>query len=251
MRDLQDAGTTILFVSHGLGQVQEFCSEAALLHQGALVSRGDTDQVIEQYRALISEATGRQKNRRGPERATELEAAKEGGNEPGTPSFKENPALGDRGSNLRLGTGDARIRNVELLDGSGRPMDVAAPDSNLTVRAHVQYTKAVNKSFVGIVLRNDAGLDIFSTNTTLEKYPLGKRRAGERVIVDFTFRAPLKPGHYDVATTVSHPNKTDLPLDKIDTAAPFEVSHSPDGEVPAGLVRLPTQVKVFEPDRAG
>jgi hypothetical protein len=71
------------------------------------------------------------------------------------------------------------------------------------------------------------------------------------VIVDFTFRAPLKPGRYDLATTVSHPKKKDSQLDGIDTAAFFEVSHSPDGEVLAGLVRLPTQVKVFEPDRAG
>jgi ABC-2 type transport system ATP-binding protein len=250
MRDLQDAGTTVLFVSHGLNQVKEFCDEAALLHQGALVSRGDTDQVIEQYSALISKATPQNKNRRGPERAPDLEPTQDGEIGLRTPSFQENPALGDGGSNLRHGTGEARIRNVELLDDSGRPVDAAAPDSNLTVRAHVQYTKAVNKSVVGIVLRNDAGLDIFSTNTTLEKSPLGKRRAGERVIVDFTFRAPLKPGRYGLATTVSHPKKKDSQLDGIDTAAFFEVSHSPDGEVLAGLVRLPTQVKVFEPDRA-
>jgi ABC-type polysaccharide/polyol phosphate transport system ATPase subunit len=251
MRDLQDAGTTVLFVSHGLGQVKEFCDEAALLHQGALVSRGDTDQIIEQYHDLISEATARQKNRRGPERAPDLKATQDGGNGLGTPSFKEDPALGDGSSNLRHGTGDAKIRNVELLDESGRPVDVAAPDSNLTVRAHVQYMKAVNKSDVGIILRNDAGLDIFSTNTTLEKSPLGKRRAGERVIVDFTFRAPLKPGRYDLATAVSHPKNTEPQLDNIDTAAFFEVSHSLDGEALTGLVRLPTQVKVFEPDRAG
>ena len=251
MRDLQNAGTTVLFVSHGLGQVKEFCNEAALLHQGALISRGDTDQVIEQYRALISEATAQQKNRRDPERAPDLESAQDGGNGLGTPSFKENPALSDGDTNLRHGTGDARIRNVELLDDSGSSVDVVAPDSNLTVRAHVQYTKAVNKSLVGIVLRDDAGLDIFSTNTTLEKSPLGKRRAGERVIVDFIFRAPLKPGRYDLATTVSHPKKKDLQLDGIDKAAFFEVSYPHDGEALAGLVRLPTQVNVFEPDRAG
>jgi hypothetical protein len=251
MRDLQEAGTTVLFVSHGLNQVKEFCDEAALLHQGTLVSRGDPDQVIEQYYALISKATPQQKHRRGSEEALDLKAAQDGGNGLQTPSFKDVPALGDRDPNLRYGTGDARIRNVELLDNSGRPVDTVAPDSNLTVRVHVRYTKAVNKSLVGIVLRDGTGLKIFTTNTTLENSPLGNRRAGERVIVDFTFRAPLKPGRYDLGATVAHPKKKDSQLDVIDTAVFFEVSHSPDGEVLAGLVRLPTQVKVFEPDRAG
>jgi ABC-2 type transport system ATP-binding protein len=251
MRDLQDGGTTVLFVSHGLGQVKEFCNEAALLHQGALVSRGDTDQVIEQYSTLISEVMTQQKNQRGLERVPDLVATQGGENGlVGTPSFKENPTLGDEGASLRRGTGDARIQNVEILDDSGSPVEVVTPDSNLTVRAHVQYTKAVNKSVVGIVLRNDTGLDIFSTNTNLEKSPLGKRRAGERVIVDFTFRTPLKHGRYNLDAAVSHPKKEVSQLDSIDAAAFFEVSHLSNEDALTGLFRLPTQVKVFEPDQA-
>ena len=114
-----------------------------------LVSRGDTEQVIDQYRALLSETTAKQKNQR---------------------DLDQSP---------------------KLLDDHGRPMDV-------------QYMRDVNDSVVNIKLRDKVGLFIFSAKTTLEKTPHRERRAGERVIVDFTFQVPLKHGRYSVAVAVSH-----------------------------------------------
>jgi ABC-2 type transport system ATP-binding protein len=54
MYELRDSGTTILFVSHGMQTIQDFCTEAALLHEGRLLSTGGTTEVINQYHALAS-----------------------------------------------------------------------------------------------------------------------------------------------------------------------------------------------------
>src|SRR3712207_2939 len=40
MRELRDRGTTILFVSHSMRMVRNFCTEAALLHKGRLLHHG-------------------------------------------------------------------------------------------------------------------------------------------------------------------------------------------------------------------
>ncbi len=114
---------------------------------------------------------------------------------------------------------------------------------------HLQYVKDVNDSVVNIILRDKVGLLVFSTNTTLEKTSLGERHAGERVIVDFTFQVPLKPGRYSVAVAVSHPESKDSHQDWIGVAATFTVSRPPGRDAFPGLVHLPTQVEVFEPDR--
>jgi ABC-2 type transport system ATP-binding protein len=53
MRELRDSGATILFVSHSTQQVRDFCTEAALLHKGRLVSRGDTREVVNHYQSLF------------------------------------------------------------------------------------------------------------------------------------------------------------------------------------------------------
>jgi hypothetical protein len=91
-------------------------------HQGILVSRGDTEQVIDQYRALISETTAKQKNQRDLDQSSELL------DHHGRPL---NVAALDGSSNLSHGTGGARTKKVKtkkvkLLDHHGRPLDVAA-----------------------------------------------------------------------------------------------------------------------------
>ncbi len=249
MRELRDSGTTILFVSHSTQQVRGFCTEAALLHKGRLVSRGDTSEVVKHYESLLSDTAVQQRNRLNPDQTPAYRLAQDSEDELGTPDVKGGLAPNNKNPSLRHGTGDARIQNVELLDSHGRPVDVVAPESNLTARVHLQYMKAVDDSAVEIILRNEAGLDVFSTNTTLEKAPLGRRRTGERVIVDFIFRVPLKHGRYSIAAAVALSESEDLHLNWTGAASVFTVSRPSDRGAFAGLVRLPTQVKVFEPDR--
>jgi ABC-type Fe3+/spermidine/putrescine transport system ATPase subunit len=246
MEELRDSGVTILFVTHSMQQVEEFCNEAALLHKGRLISRGGTDEVIEHYQALLSRAAARRKDRLGLDRPVDDKTAQDE-DEPRTPSSKKNSVLTDKSPSFS--TGDVRIHNVELLDDHGRPVDVITSESNLTVRVHVRYMKAVDDSVVSIDLQNDVGLDVFSTNTTLEKTPVGRRQAGERVIVDFTFQVPLKHGSYAVAAAVSHPVSEDSHPDLGGATATFQVSPLSGRNAFTGLVHLPTRVAVFEPDR--
>jgi ABC-type polysaccharide/polyol phosphate transport system ATPase subunit len=250
MRELRDSGTTILFVSHSADQVKEFCTEAVLLQQGTLMFRGDTGEVIDHYEALLSNAAAQRDGRPGLQGAPDHETAWDGEDGLGLPDSKKTSVPGGKSSSLRHGTGEARIEDVELLDDHGRPVGVVAPESNLTVRVHTQYTETVDDSVVGIIVRNEIGLDVFSTNTALENTPVGRRRAGERVIVDFTFRVPLKNGHYSVVAAVARSGSEGSYLDWVSVAAVLEVSRPSGRDAFAGLIHLPTQVKVFEPNGA-
>jgi len=49
MRELREAGTTILFVSHSMGSVREICDRAIVLRQGELIFTGDSNQAIRHY----------------------------------------------------------------------------------------------------------------------------------------------------------------------------------------------------------
>ncbi len=56
IRQFQREGKTLMFVSHALQTVEEFCDEAFLIHHGNLVARGDPPDVILQYiRAYMGE----------------------------------------------------------------------------------------------------------------------------------------------------------------------------------------------------
>ncbi len=249
MRELRDSGTTVLFVSHSTDQVKNFCTEAILLHRGKLISRGQASQIVDYYEALMSNAAARRDEYAGLDESLDHELAQDDEGGLGTPNFKGNSALDSRSVGLRYGTGGARVQNVELLDDYGRQVDVVTPEKELKVRVHVEYMEDVDNSVIGIILRNKTGIDVFSTNTALEEIPVGSRRAGERLIVDFAFQAPLKHGRYGIAAAVSHPTQEDSYLDWVGVAAAFKMSLPSNGVAFPGLVHLPTQVKIFEPDR--
>lgn len=53
MRDLLDRAGTILFVSHSLGSVEEFCDRALWLERGEVAAVGDSGEVVEAYRQSV------------------------------------------------------------------------------------------------------------------------------------------------------------------------------------------------------
>lgn len=250
MRELRDSGTTILFVSHSPTMVNDFCTEAILLHKGNLLFHGETSEAADRYQALISDATAKREERPRADAPTHVPKAREPrGLEEDRPAFKGDAALNGKGSNFRHGTGEARIHNVEVLDERGEPAEQFGPDEEITVRVHARYAKDVEDSVIGIVLRNSNGLEVFATDTFLEKRRLRKRSAGERLIVDFSFRAPLKHGVYSVAAGIFDQRNKDLYLDKVSVAAVFKLVRPRGRGAFAGLVHLPTRVKIHEPDR--
>jgi hypothetical protein len=234
-----------LFVSHNLGTVKNFCSEAILLHRGELVAAGDTSETIDRYQALLSSIEaqrGIQVGVGGPV-SYNVEEEEE------TPTFKEDPGLERRRSKLRHGTGEARISNVEVLDDYGEPTNIVSPESTITVRVHLRYEKAVQASTLGITLRNGAGLDVFSTDTGLENIPLRECHAGERVIIDFSFETPLQQGSYSVAAAVSDPWNKNIYLDWVDVTTVFSILPPKGRWFTKGLVHLPTRAEIHRLDR--
>jgi ABC-2 type transport system ATP-binding protein len=250
MHELRDSGTTILFVSHSASLVKNFCTEGILLNKGRLVYRGDTSDTIDQYQSLISEAAARRNDRHASDEQQVSEMMQDEEDPAVASGSGQNSAIDVKSSNLRHGTGEAKIERTELLDERGdTPTDAVAPESKITVRLHVRYAEDVEGSVVGISVRNRTGLDIFSTNTNLEKTRIKKRVAGERVVVDFTFQVPLKHGDYSVVATVSD-NGEDTYMDWVGVATVFKVARPSGRGAFAGLVQLPTQVRLLEPDRA-
>jgi len=52
--ELREQGKTIIFVSHALDTVKKICKRSMLLDHGRMVSIGDTDKVISDYRVCLN-----------------------------------------------------------------------------------------------------------------------------------------------------------------------------------------------------
>ena len=53
MMELIAGGTTVLFVSHSLSQVQKICNKAMILSQGKMVAFGEIDAVSKSYEEIV------------------------------------------------------------------------------------------------------------------------------------------------------------------------------------------------------
>ena len=68
MRELQDQGTTIVFVSHNMHQVRDMCDTVLLLANGTVRSRGEPDEIIAEYERLaIASYSNQESNAPGQE----------------------------------------------------------------------------------------------------------------------------------------------------------------------------------------
>jgi lipopolysaccharide transport system ATP-binding protein len=92
---------------------------------------------------------------------------------------------------------------------------------------------------IGILIRNRIGLDVFGTNTELEKVVLGNRPAGDTVRITFRFDCQLCPQDYTLTVASHDPDGTRH--DWIEEAVAISVT---DSRYTAGVANLHAQVTI-------
>jgi len=262
MYDLRDSGTTVLFVSHSIGMVKRFCTEAVLLHKGHLVATGEPADVVDRYRDLLDNSQDAKKGNaataRAGDRESQLDYSIEHEDEEDTPFRDGARGVRNGGPNgnangkpngvaIPRPSGEATVLGAGLTDWNGGAVRAVASGAGVTARVDLQYLRAEGESVVDLVLRDGDGLEVFATSTEEEGAPLGPRAAGERLSVDFSFAVPLRPGRYAVDVAVRAPREGGVCLSRAEAVATLEVLAPEDGRRVRGLVDLPTEVRVLEP----
>ena len=202
-------GSTVLIVSHELDLLQSLADEVWWLDSGSLAQRGHPAEVLDAYRKRM--------------------AAK----------FR---AWGEMQSNdLRLsqrrGDGRAELVSLETYGASGQPAMVWQSGEMVTVRVTARYREAVDDPVIGILIRTRIGLEVYGTNTELEKLKLGPCAPGSTLRVDFRFCCALCPGEFTL-TAASH-DPDGAAHDWIEDALAFVVT---DARYTAGVANLRAEV---------
>ncbi|HYQ84316.1 MAG TPA: Wzt carbohydrate-binding domain-containing protein, partial [Rubrobacter sp.] len=116
-------------------------------------------------------------------------------------------------------------------------------------RVRLRYEETMEDSTLGITLQSErAGVEVFSTDTALEGAPLGRKDAGERAAVDFTFAVPLGSGPYNVDASLTDPQANGSDVARTQNAATFEITQDGALAPVRGLVDLPADVEIHNPE---
>jgi len=203
LRQIKAAGTTIVIVSHSLGQIEQFCERSIWIDKGLIRMEGSPREVHPCYMEYMGtkehldapenespapEETPPEPELSAEEAPQEAEAATEdtGSEEadPGTRNTKR----------TRWGSRDAVIDRIELLDESGRDTDTFRTGSALAIRISYHARAAAEQAVCGIGIFTVGDISVYGTNTALDYQHIELKPQGTIVcrIPDLS----LVPGEY-------------------------------------------------------
>lgn len=208
-QELRERKITVLFVSHDLGLVKQLSDRAILLLNGRIAAQGAPNDVINRYIGLV--------------------LAKEDSKQ------KKDDRIH---ASFRHGDGSSEILGVEILNARGEPATAVTGGEPITVRVRSRFHQPTSDPMVGILIRTRIGMDVYGTNTCLERVRLGDFQPGDELEVDFAVECWLTPQQYTL--TVATQNADGTSHDWLDDAVAFDVV---DTRAAAGVANLRAQVK--------
>ncbi|MBI1786040.1 MAG: ABC transporter ATP-binding protein [Acidobacteria bacterium] len=207
--ELRRRRVTVLFVSHDLGLVKQLSDRAILLLGGKIEAAGEPKDVINRYIGLVLE---KQRSETAP--PPEIQGS------------------------FRHGDGICEIHQVDLLNARGEPAQAVGSGERVTVRVRSRFHQAQSDPMVGILIRTRIGMDVYGTNTRIERIDLGSFAPGDLLEVEFHFDCWLAPREYTLTVATQHADGSSH--DWVDEAIAFEVV---DARAIAGVVNLRAAVE--------
>lgn len=190
---LQEQGTTILFVSHDASAVKRLCKRALRLEAGSLINDDDSNSVVDRYLSSLFVNV----NYKNKEHLEESEFSSSASK----PDIDKS-LVGD----LREGDQSLEFVSVQLVSEDGvRIAFVSWGDvfkiSIVVLNNTVQAGESIS---VGYIVRDPRGIEIASTNTVYEGFDIRAPEQGEKFSLEFIVSLPmLSPGTYAITPSVS------------------------------------------------
>ncbi|WP_240009558.1 ABC transporter ATP-binding protein [Marinomonas algicola] len=200
IRKIQKEGTSLLIVSHDKEAILRLCDRVILLDQGGVVQDGSPDLVMDYYNATLSS----RKN-----------------------SAVEITQLDNGVVQTSSGTGEAKVKQVSMLDSQGQPVGNLLVGQMVTMRIQLDIHEDLPELVVGYMIKDRIGQTIFGTNTHHLQQPLLELVKGQTLEIDATFAANLGAGSYNVSISL-HASDTHLDANYhwLDYALVFEVNNA-------------------------
>ncbi len=246
LREIKARGTTIVIVSHSLGQIEQICDRSIWIHDGLIRAEGPPKQIDLEYLDFmgrqmqenaarqLAEAPPPPPREEPPAEAAPAEAPAEDAPAEDTPAEAPAPesAPVPEAPKKRWGSGKARFTSITLHAEDGRAQRVFRTGERITVRLAYKVTAPVEDAVFGIGIFTRDGVQCYGTNTRIDKLP--EFRLTESGVTELTLEdVPLLPGEYLLDFAIE--SGEGLPVDYFREACTMEMISS-TGDV--GIARI-------------
>ena len=222
LREIKAEGTTIVIVSHSLGQIEQICDRSIWIKKGHIEMEGNPKDVHMEYLNYMNE-----------ERIDRLERERTENQIREMQERKEKEEQEKRKNQKRYGSEDAKFTNIRMIDIDGKEQSTFKTGDTMILDLDYHVEKSVVDAVFGFgIFRND-GLWCYGTNRRIDRmdnFDIEKDGNFKVTISDLN----LIPGQYWCDITIEFGEGN--PVDYYKQAMKFEVvSNVAD----VGVSRLP------------
>ena len=143
LKEIKSQGTTIVIVSHSLGQIEQICDRSIWILDGLIRADGDPKEVDLEYLDFMSR---------------EMQKNMSSGNNTGACETE------------RHGNGKARIEKVSSFNTEGEEQSVFRTGDKIVFRIDYSVKEKVEDAVFGFGVFNSKGISCYGTNTRIERF---------------------------------------------------------------------------------
>lgn len=238
IKDMQDKGATILFVSHAAQTIIELCDHAVLMDQGEVLCEGEPKDIITGYHRLIFSAKEKRDAVREDLRQCILSASEQDDEEP---SRDDNLQSESRVEYERNG---GAISDICIRNEAGKEVNVLKTGTRYQFHYAVSYEDDAHLPKYGMLIKTKRGINLGGAVATELAESGEMLDAGKKIQVCFSFDCPFRPGHYFInCGTTKREGENDVFVHRIVDALQFKVIDDTPSQAiePAGNIDLNVQ----------
>lgn len=192
IKQFQQQGTSLLFVSHDKGVITSLCDRAILLSEGRIAIEGESEMVMDYYNAMLAD----QEDQVITQQAGE-----------------------DGKIQTQSGSGEVTLLGARLLSDQNEPIEVAMVGQTVSFEIDAQCQQAIPSLVAGFMIKDRFGQIIYGTNSFHHGQQLHDLAQGARYHFYFDLKLDIGPGNYSVSVALhaddTHIAKNYLWLDRV------------------------------------
>ena len=249
LREITDAGTTLLFVSHSMAAVQNLCQRALLLKEGEAIFEGPPEEAASRYYAVCAGGT-----RDAAAAGSVSRFAENSDRETAAANFLKQEVLAHdilplaRSRHGANGTRELEVAAAAFANEKGQYVPVATMLGTCQIHLLLRAHRPVAVPSAGIHLYDRMNNLVFAAGTRQLRVELPALAAGEELLLTLRLEMAVQPGEYTFSLGCSEPSQEGPNQgyihDRHEGLGPVTVVYSEEQTYPFyGMARLPMEVK--------
>lgn len=218
LREIKNAGTTIVIVSHSLGQIEQICDRTLWIDQGLIRAEGKPREVHPAYLDFMGVKRQEIAKKEQERKVGKEEAEKKENVEKDLQTIT--PSEESAQEKKRWGNGKARIKEIQLCDLNGNTQTVFKTGTDIDIHLEYAVREKIQDAVFGIGIFRRDGVQCYGTNTKIDKLNEFALETDGKVTIHLK-NVNLLPGEYTLDVAIE--SEIGIPVDYYREAYSFEM----------------------------